>query len=74
MARIEHVALWTHDIARLTDFYVQFFGARPGPPYATPRPHSNRASSSSTAAPAWRSCVRVNSSSRTRSPARNATA
>lgn len=36
MPRIEHVALWTQDIARLRDFYVQFFGARPGPPYANP--------------------------------------
>jgi lactoylglutathione lyase len=36
MPRIEHVALWTQDIARLRDFYVQHFGARPGPPYRNP--------------------------------------
>lgn len=33
MARIEHVALWTRDIARLRDFYVAYFGARAGAPY-----------------------------------------
>jgi len=36
MPRIEHVALWTQDIARLRDFYVQYFGARPGSPYGNP--------------------------------------
>lgn len=36
MARIEHLALWTRDIGRLTDFYVRFFGARPGAPYRNP--------------------------------------
>jgi len=34
--RIEHVALWTQDVARLRDFYVQHFGARPGPSYRNP--------------------------------------
>ena len=36
MPRIEHVALWTQDIARMRNFYVQHFGARPGPPYRNP--------------------------------------
>jgi len=36
MARIDHLALWTRDIGRLTDFYVRFFGARPGAPYRNP--------------------------------------
>jgi len=36
MPRIEHVALWTQDITRLRDFYVKYFGARPGPPYGNP--------------------------------------
>jgi lactoylglutathione lyase len=33
MARIEHVALWTRDVARLRDFYVTHFRARSGDPY-----------------------------------------
>ena len=33
MARIEHVALWTHDVGRLRDFYVRYFGARAGASY-----------------------------------------
>ena len=32
----EHTVLAEWPIARLRDFYVQFFGARPGPPYANP--------------------------------------
>jgi lactoylglutathione lyase len=36
MARIEHVALWTGDIARLQDFYGRFFGARAAGPYRNP--------------------------------------
>ena len=38
--RIDHVALWTRDpasLARLRDFYVAHFGARPGPPYESRR-------------------------------------
>ena len=34
MARIEHLALWTHDIARSAAFYVSYFGATPGNRYA----------------------------------------
>jgi lactoylglutathione lyase len=34
MARIEHLALWTNDIARSTAFYVTYFGATPGNRYA----------------------------------------
>ena len=33
MPRIEHVALWTHDLARLRDFYGRYFGARAGDGY-----------------------------------------
>jgi lactoylglutathione lyase len=36
MPRIEHIALWTEDIDRLRDFYVQHFEARPGVPYRNP--------------------------------------
>ena len=36
MARIEHLALWTHDLERLRDFYVRHFGARAGAPYRNP--------------------------------------
>lgn len=31
--RIEHIALWTDDIERCTDFYVRYFGASAGPGY-----------------------------------------
>jgi lactoylglutathione lyase len=34
MARIEHLALWTHDIGRSTAFYVTYFGATPSDRYA----------------------------------------
>ena len=33
MPRIEHVALWTRDIGRLLDFYVNYIGARAGAGY-----------------------------------------
>jgi lactoylglutathione lyase len=33
MARIEHLALWTHDIERSAAFYVSYFGATPGNRY-----------------------------------------
>ena len=36
MARVAHVALWTHDVERLADFYVRHFGARAGAPYRNP--------------------------------------
>lgn len=36
MARIEHLALWTHDLERLRDFYVCHFGARAAAPYRNP--------------------------------------
>ena len=36
MARIEHLAVWTHDLERLRDFYVLRFGARAGAPYRNP--------------------------------------
>jgi lactoylglutathione lyase len=31
--RIEHVAVWTHDLERLRDFYERWFGARAGERY-----------------------------------------
>jgi lactoylglutathione lyase len=31
--RIEHVAIWTTDLARCKNFYVSYFGATAGPPY-----------------------------------------
>jgi len=34
--RIEHVALWVHDLDGVADFYVKFFGARAGAPYRNP--------------------------------------
>jgi len=35
-ARIEHIALWTHDLDRLKRFYMTYFGATAGPTYANP--------------------------------------
>lgn len=35
--RIEHVAVWTNDLERLKEFYVQIFGARAGQKYINPR-------------------------------------
>jgi lactoylglutathione lyase len=34
--RIEHVAIWTRNLARCTDFYVSYFGASAGPIYINP--------------------------------------
>ncbi|HEY2676206.1 MAG TPA: VOC family protein [Steroidobacteraceae bacterium] len=34
--RIEHVAFWTADIERLSDFYATYFGATAGPKYINP--------------------------------------
>jgi lactoylglutathione lyase len=31
--KIEHIALWTNDLERLKDFYVQYFGATAGNRY-----------------------------------------
>ncbi len=31
--RIEHVAIWTKDLARCKNFYVAYFGATAGPAY-----------------------------------------
>lgn len=36
MPRIEHIAVWTEDIERLAAFYVTYFGAAVGAPYANP--------------------------------------
>jgi lactoylglutathione lyase len=35
--RIEHIALWTEDIARCAQFYVSYFGATAGNPYINPK-------------------------------------
>jgi len=34
--RIEHVAIWTTDLARCTHFYSSYFGATVGPTYRNP--------------------------------------
>jgi len=34
--RIDHIALWTHDLDRLKGFYMGYFGARAGPHYVNP--------------------------------------
>jgi lactoylglutathione lyase len=34
--RIEHVAMWTTDLARCKHFYVSYFGATAGPTYVNP--------------------------------------
>src|SRR5262245_41777431 len=34
--RIEHIAVWSHDIERLRDFYERYFGATAGPMYENP--------------------------------------
>lgn len=34
--KIEHIALWTEDIDRLTGFYIKYFAARAGSRYHNP--------------------------------------
>jgi lactoylglutathione lyase len=34
--RIEHVAIWTTDLARCKQFYTSYFGATAGPTYRNP--------------------------------------
>ena len=34
--RIEHVAIWTTDLARCKHFYTSYFGATAGPSYVNP--------------------------------------
>ena len=34
--KIEHIALWTEDLERLTSFYQSYFGATPGSRYSNP--------------------------------------
>ena len=34
--RIEHIAIWTHDIERLANFYARYLGASIGARYANP--------------------------------------
>ena len=33
---IEHIALWTHDLERLKNFYAAYFGASTGTKYSNP--------------------------------------
>jgi len=33
---IEHIALWTEDLTRVTEFYVRYFNAVPGSRYRNP--------------------------------------
>jgi len=35
--RIDHIALWTHDIERAKQFYVAYFGASAGAGYINPK-------------------------------------
>ena len=35
--KIEHVAIWTHDLERLRVFYESYFGAHVGPKYQNPK-------------------------------------
>ena len=37
LMKIEHVAIWCRDLDALCEFYVQRFGAHPGPLYHKPR-------------------------------------
>lgn len=36
MIRIEHLAIWSKDLEKLKDFYVQYFGASAGLKYSNP--------------------------------------
>lgn len=36
MSRIEHVALWVHDLDSVCDFYARYFGAKVGSRYENP--------------------------------------
>jgi lactoylglutathione lyase len=36
---IEHVAIWTHDLERLRDFYARYFGGIAGEKYTNPHKH-----------------------------------
>ena len=35
--RIDHIALWTNDLQRCTEFYVTYFGASAGTNYRNPK-------------------------------------
>jgi len=35
--RIEHIAIWTHDLERLRNFYETYFVGRANPKYVNPR-------------------------------------
>jgi lactoylglutathione lyase len=34
---IEHIAIWTHELERLRDFYIRYFGAKSGQKYFNPK-------------------------------------
>ncbi|MFN8372004.1 MAG: VOC family protein [Anaerolineae bacterium] len=35
--RIEHIALWAHDVEAMKDFYVRYFDGRAGEKYVNPK-------------------------------------
>lgn len=35
--KIEHIAIWTHDLEKLKGFYVKYFHAQPGERYFNPK-------------------------------------
>jgi lactoylglutathione lyase len=37
MLHMHHIAVWSHDVERLKDFYVELFGAKPGDRYEDER-------------------------------------
>jgi lactoylglutathione lyase len=37
--QIEHIALWSEDLERLKAFYIEYFGAVPGPLYENAKKH-----------------------------------
>lgn len=39
MIRIEHIAIWTHDLERLRRFYETYFEGRANTKYVNPRKH-----------------------------------
>jgi lactoylglutathione lyase len=37
--KIDHIAIWAHDLERLKDFYVKYFGMTCGEKYVNPNKH-----------------------------------
>lgn len=40
--RVEHLAIWTHDLERLKAFYTRYFGGKAGERYASPAHEKER--------------------------------